>query len=74
MKSDIQQFDSVLTMTYILRTYPSMTGKVFLLSTCPGQPNIDIADTANLDNMEDARDQIYRYETLISSKNWQCLK
>ena len=78
-ESDLQQFDLVLTMTqqeakYILQTYPSMTGKVFLMSTCAGQPKIVISDTANQDNMEDVRDQIYRYETHISSKNWQCLK
>jgi hypothetical protein len=59
---------------YILQTYPSMTGKVFLMSTCAGQPKIDVADTTNLDNMEEVRDQIYRYETLISSNYWKCLK
>ena len=78
-EKELLQFDLVITTTqqevgYILQTYPSMAGKVFLMSTCAGQPKIDIADTANLDNMEDVRDQIYRYETLISSKNWQCLK
>ena len=78
-EKELLQFDLVITTTqqevdYILQTYPSMAGKVFLMSTCAGQPKTDIADTANLDNIEDVRDQIYRYETHISSKNWQCLK
>ncbi len=78
-EKELLQFDLVITTTqqevdYILQTYPSMAGKVFLMSTCAGQPKIDIADTANLDNMEDVRDQIYRYETLISSNYWKCLK
>ncbi len=50
-----------------------MNGKVTEISSCAVQPKTDIADTY-IDNREDIRNQIYRYETLIASKNWNYLK
>jgi protein arginine phosphatase len=78
-EADIMAAEKVLTMTLkqlkiLKHKYPHQKEKFEMLSICAGFPAKDISDPYGhpLSFYQKARDQIYKYEQVISANGWNC--
>ncbi|NBX84056.1 MAG: hypothetical protein EBQ95_00430 [Gammaproteobacteria bacterium] len=78
-EDDIIAADKVLTMTAkqlktLKNQYPKYQKKIEMISVCAGFSSIDVVDPYghDLSFYKNVRDQIYKYEQLISANNWKC--
>jgi protein-tyrosine-phosphatase len=78
-EADIVAAEQVLTMTAkqlktLKNQYPKYQKKIEMISVCAGFSPIDVVDPYghDLSYYEKVRDQIYKYEQVVSANGWKC--